>query len=218
VTSSSTDPFRYHDGAYVLGALDQADRAAFEAHLETCADCRARVAEARPATELLAGLTLLDIADPTPVPETLLPGLLRAAQRERSNRRWLTGALGALAAACITALVVVLWPTGSGESGPALRAFSVVQTSPVTASARLVPRGWGTEIDLHCHYTQQVERYVPYNLVVIDKRGASHVAGSWKLAPGRETTFTGGTSLRKADISRIEITLADGTPILRLTL
>ena len=36
------------DGAYVLGALCASDRAEFEAHLETCAACRASVAELAP--------------------------------------------------------------------------------------------------------------------------------------------------------------------------
>ena len=57
------DPFRYHDGAYLLGALDDEDRQAFEAHLETCPDCRVRVAEGRPAVGLLTGLRLSDVDD-----------------------------------------------------------------------------------------------------------------------------------------------------------
>jgi hypothetical protein len=216
--TSSADPFRYHDGAYVLGALDDTDRIAFEAHLETCAECRARVAEARPAVQLLAGLTLRDIEDSTPEPDTLLPALLRAAKRERGRRRWLTGSLGALAAACAAALIVVLWPAGSSDSGPALRAFAAVQPGPVAASARIVARGWGTEIDLQCHYADTVERYVPYSLVVIDKHNKRFPAGSWKLAPGKETDFTGGTSVRATDIDRVQITLPDGTPILELNI
>jgi hypothetical protein len=215
--TSSADPFRYHDGAYVLGALDNDDRVAFEAHLATCADCRARVAEARSTEQLLAGLTLHDIEDSTPVPDTLLPGLLRAARQERARRRWFTGSLGALAAACAAALIVVVWPAGSSDSGPALRAFAAVRPGPVTASARLVPRGWGTEIDLQCHYAETVERYRAYTLVVIDNQNHRYSAGSWKLAPGDETDFTGGTSVRATDIDRVEITLPDGTPILRLT-
>src|SRR5690348_11099527 len=38
--TSAMDPFRYSDAAYVLGALDDADRRDFEAHLETCPDCQ----------------------------------------------------------------------------------------------------------------------------------------------------------------------------------
>jgi hypothetical protein len=216
--SSSDDPFRYDDAAYVLGALDDADRIAFEAHLETCADCRARVAEARPAVALLADLTLSDIDEPAPVPDTLLPGLLRRAERERGRRRWITGSLGAVAAACVAALIVVLLPSGSTDSGPPARAFAQLRPGPVTATAQLVSRGWGTEIDLECRYADEDDPGdVAYNLVVFDTGHNKHPVGSWTLAPGDKTDFTGGTSVRTADIARIEITLENGTPILQLT-
>jgi hypothetical protein len=213
--TSSYDPFRYDDAAYVLGALDAAERAAFEAHLETCAECQARVAEARAAHDLLVGVELSDLEGEAPVPDTLLPGLLRAARRERTRRRWLTSSLGAVAAACAAALVVLLWPTGSGTSGPAARAMTAVRPSPVTATAKLVSKGWGTEIDVVCHYADNVERY-SYNLVVINHKGTPYPAGGWKLAPGDETTFAGGTSVPLQDIARVQITAADGTPILQL--
>lgn len=213
----NADPFRHDDGAYVLGALSPDERAAFEAHLATCADCRARVDEARAAAGLLAGLTPVDIADPGPMPDTLLPGLLRLAGRERVRRRLVTGSLAMVAAACITALVVVLWP-GSSPSSPPAQALEPVRPSPVTATATLVSKAWGTEIELHCRYSDNVERWEPYKLVVVDTRGGEHEAGSWTLAAGHEVDFTAGTAVPETDISRVEITLDDGSPILQLTL
>lgn len=210
------DPFRYDDGAYVLDALPPDERAAFEAHLATCADCRARVAEARAGAGLLVGLTPADIADPGPVPDTLLPGLLRRAGRERTRRRLVTGSIAAVAAACITALVVVLWPASSTPSAPG-QALVPVRPSPVTATATLVSKAWGTEIDLRCRYSDDVERWEPYKLVVVDNRGGRHDAGSWTLASGREVDFTAGTAVQEADIARIEIALENGPPILQLT-
>ena len=40
--------------AYLLGALDDDERRAFEAHLDTCEACRAEVADLAPGVELLA--------------------------------------------------------------------------------------------------------------------------------------------------------------------
>jgi hypothetical protein len=215
----SDDPFRYDDGAYVLDALSPSERAAFEVHLAICPDCQARVAEARAAAGLLAGLTHADLADPGPMPDTLLPGLLRLAGRERGRRRLVTtsiAAVAAVAAAVVTALVVVLWPSSSSPSAPA-EAFAPVRPSPVTATATLVSKAWGTEIDLHCHYSDNVDRYEPYKLFVVDTLGGRHEVGSWTLIPGHEVDFTAGTAVQEADIARVEIAPETGSPILQLT-
>jgi hypothetical protein len=212
-----TDQFVHFDGAYVLGALDDADRHAFETHLQTCPECRARVDELRPTAGLLAGVPLSMLEDSAPMPDTLLPGLLRKARRERTRRRMLSGSLAAVAAACVTALVVLLWPSGSGSTpGSAAQALAALRPSPVTATAQLVSRGWGTQIELHCKYSTRVDEYVPYRLVVISKEGRAYPAGTWTLAPGGATDFTSGTALVKNDIARVQVTMADGTPILQL--
>jgi anti-sigma factor RsiW len=213
---NENDVFRFDDGPYVLGALDEADRLAFEAHLLTCAECRERVAELRPTADLLGGITAADLEDVAPVPETMLPGLLARARRERRRRRAGTVSLGAVAAAAAAALVVVAWPA-SKPSAPVAEAFAPVRPSPVSATAALVARHWGTEIDLHCHYAEESERSVPYQLVVTDRGHHSFIAGTWTLAPGNDTDFTGGTAVPRADIELVQITLPDGTPILQLT-
>lgn len=211
----SSDPFRYDDGAYVLGALDTAERAAFEAHLETCAECRERVTAARESADLLAGVLVSDLDD-VPMPDTLLPGLLRAARQERRRQRWLTGSLAAVAAACAIALAVVLWPSGGGSPTTAALPFRPVGASPVHATAQLVAKGWGTQIDLRCHYVEGWQQTVAYQLVVIDAAGQRHVAGSWQLTPQHTVEWTGGTALPEKDIARLQITLKNGHPILQL--
>jgi anti-sigma-K factor RskA len=51
-------------GAYVLGALDEAELGAFEEHLAGCPACREEVAELRPAVQALP--TSVDPVDPPP--------------------------------------------------------------------------------------------------------------------------------------------------------
>ncbi|HET8581825.1 MAG TPA: zf-HC2 domain-containing protein [Jatrophihabitans sp.] len=210
-----TDPFEHDDAAYVLGALDEPDRVAFEAHLETCPACQERVADARATTQLLDGLPADAFDEPVPPPDTLLPGLLRKARRERSRRRAFTAAIGGLAAACAIALAVVLWPAG-GSSSPPAHSFAAVRPNPITATARLLSREWGTEIDLRCRYAPGVDAYQPYDLIVKDKDGHSHAAGSWRLEPDKTITFTGGTSVPLDEISSVQITTADGVPLLEM--
>jgi hypothetical protein len=146
----------------------------------------------------------------------LLPGLLRRAGRERTRRRLLTGAIAAVAAACVTALVVVLWPA-SAPSAPPAQALLPVRPSPVTATATLVSKAWGTEIVLHCQYSDNVDRYEPYRLLVVDNVGGTHAIGSWTLTPGHEVDFTAGTAVQETDITRVEIAPEHGAPILQLT-
>jgi hypothetical protein len=60
--------FAHDDGAYVLGALSPAERAAYERHLATCAFCREAVAEVAVLPGLLGKLDAADFAkllDPT---------------------------------------------------------------------------------------------------------------------------------------------------------
>jgi anti-sigma factor RsiW len=220
---TATDPFAHDDAAYVLGALDDEQRRVFEAHLATCPECQARVEEMRSTADLLAQLPRS--ADPVelvpePVPDTLLPGLLRRAERERRGRRRLTAAIGAVAAALIVALAVLVWPSGSSTSNqPPAQALSALQPNPLTVTARLTARAWGTQIELHCTYPADDRDRFAYDLVVIDKHNQRHVAGDWSLVPGRkDIEFTTGTSVPVAQIGRLQVRTATGTPLLELRL
>jgi hypothetical protein len=212
---STTDPHRYDDAAYVLGALDPAEQAAFEEHLATCADCAARVREIDLLPGLLAGIDETDLVD-DPLPDTLLPSLLRAANRQRRRQRLVVGSLAAVAAACVTALVIALWPA-STPAGPARQNFVAIGQSPVTASATLTAKSWGTVVDVRCHYLEDnTSWHFRYDLVAYDRRGKAHMLGDWKLPPDKDIDYQTGTALTPAQITRLEITLPDGTPVLRL--
>ncbi|QOR72830.1 anti-sigma factor [Ruania alkalisoli] len=62
-------------GAYVLDALDETERAAFEEHLADCAVCRDEVASLRGATERLAHISAVD--PPPELREQILAGIER---------------------------------------------------------------------------------------------------------------------------------------------
>jgi hypothetical protein len=188
--------------------------------MSTCADCTARVAELRGMPRVLGMVSAADLAvRDEPVPETILAGLLRAVARERRRRRFLVSGLGGLAAACVLALAVVLSTGSTGGSHPQPRAQQMVATvsTPVSATAVVKSVTWGTEIDLVCHYASGYPSTATYSLVVVDRAGAQHDAGSWTLAPERATTFTGGTAVRRDQIAKIEI-VSGQTPILQLSL
>ena len=218
----TADTYARLDAAYLLGALDADESLAYEAHLATCMSCRASLAEISVVPPLLAGLdeSVLEAptaAVPAPVPDALLPGLLRAAAQERARRRWLTTGLGLFAAACAIAMIVFLGPGTSGPK-PAPRAMTALVATRVSATIALQARPWGTEIDLTCWYQRGAAEPAgdQYELVAHSADGRTFDLGSWRLEPGQRVSFTSGTALRAAQLRELQITEPDGPAILGL--
>jgi anti-sigma factor RsiW len=67
-------------GAYLLGALDAGEQAAFEGHLAGCEECRAEVDRLRVAAEALPRSV-----DPFPPPESLKRSLMEAVRAESAS-------------------------------------------------------------------------------------------------------------------------------------
>ncbi len=134
-------------GAYAVGALDDVERARFEAHLETCADCRAEVAGLLEATALLAETSAVEppphvrdavlagIATVRPLPPVVTAdptGAASGASRRRRLTRFQAGALAA-AAAVIAAVgigVVVAEPWADEGTSQNLTAADRVLAAP----------------------------------------------------------------------------------------
>src|ERR1700740_2104954 len=103
-----------NSGAYVLGALTPADRAAYERHLATCVECRDEVAELAVLPGLLSRLdaaTGVALAEPPePAPRSILTRTLAAASasriRERRRHRWALAGTGLAAAFLAVALSI----------------------------------------------------------------------------------------------------------------
>jgi anti-sigma-K factor RskA len=216
--SATHDPFRHDDAAYVLGALDDGERAAFERHLAGCPDCTARVREIEVLPGVLSGIPVeqAGAANTPAVPDTLWPALVRRASAERRRRRAVVGGLAAAAVAASAVAATALWPAGSAPTAPAARAMAPLGAGPLRASAALVSKPWGTEIDLACHYDTAAAPGYAYTLVVVDRGGTSQQLGSWTLAPGGTTRFAGGTALPADQIASIQVQAA-GQPVLQLT-
>jgi hypothetical protein len=219
---TAPDSFDYDDAAYVLGSLAPDERAAFEEHLSTCIACMARVREIEEIPALLSGIVADDLRGANePLPDTLLRGLLRKAGAQQRRQRRVITSLASIAAACLIALGVAVWPS-SAPSKPTTAAWrpfvAVVAQSPVRATATLTAKAWGTAIELRCQYlSSENDRAFSYRLVITDRRGHHHLGGDWTLPPGRDIRFPTGTSVPLAQIAKIEITLPSGTPILRLS-
>ncbi|GAA2133833.1 anti-sigma factor [Nocardioides bigeumensis] len=111
-------------GAYAVGALDDFERARFEAHLETCADCRQEVAGLLETTALLAETTA--VAPPAHVRDAVLAGIATVrplppviektaagstpGARRASGRRWFPAVVAAAVLTVVGVGVAVTQP------------------------------------------------------------------------------------------------------------
>ena len=223
----------HEDGAYVLGALSPEDRVAFERHLPGCAACAQSVRELAGLPGLLARVPV-EILDPeqppTPVPDTLLPALVRATRRSRRRRAWITGGLVAAAAAVAIGAVGVATLGGGDDArpravpsaGPTTAApvlMTPVGSEPVSGWLSLTQVGWGTRLDLECSYAEDSGAYhdsapPTYTMVVTTTGGSSEQVASWKGLPGKTMRLSGATAADRDDIANVEIRTAAGVTVL----
>jgi hypothetical protein len=220
-----TDQFTFDAAPYVLGALSPEDRQAFEAHLDRCPSCESQVREFAGLPGLLSRLPADEVAaalDGAPVPPaTLLPALQFTVRRERRARRWRVAAAG-LAAACLAVIgtAVVVNQTGTpppSASVPLARAFRTVGAAPVTATADLVEKAWGTEIDMKCTYSGPSEAGEPqYTLIAVDKADTPHRVGDWKVLVGKEVQVTMSTGIARDQLKFLRVVNSANSPVLEL--
>jgi anti-sigma-K factor RskA len=206
-------------GAYVLGALAPADRAAYERHLVSCKSCRENVAQFAGLPGLLGRLdatAAMGLGEEPPAPPLLLDSILNRARTERQRAgqrtRWRrAGAL--LLAACLAVLagLGVGAVSASGAGRPTVVAMTPVDTDePVAAVVGYwpAPEG-GTEISMACVYPGDGNGRYPgthLDLWVFPRGGGpgSSVWG-WDAGPGDRVTFWAQTPLSPGQIGRMEV-------------
>jgi len=223
---SAPDPFEHADAAYVLNLLSDPERVAFETHLQTCDACAERVRRLQLPATLLTTIDADDLLavgdDPGgPMPDTLLPGLLNRAGVVRRRQRWITTGLSGLVAACLIALAVLVWPSGSSAPAPHPLAMAAVTATPLRATADVSSQSWGTKISLDCDYVGYAQAPAggwAYNLKIITKDGTAQDLGTWRVTASEHTRFSSGTQLPKDAIRTVQITTVAGTPVLSLNL
>lgn len=228
--------FAHDDGAYVLGALAPAERAAYERHLSGCAECRDAVAEIAVLPGLLGRLDPSGLEQflPPPTPPRV-PALLEEARARRRRERWsnrrgyaVTGLVAATMALVVGVGTVTALrdgpssPVNPGAVGtPGVRVSMVAMrpvatAGPVHAEVGLNSTKWGTEVTMRCGYDPRTSygKAYPFRLVAHGPNGASEQIGSWLAAPGDSLQFTGATRFTDAELVSVELQRADGTPLL----
>lgn len=227
------------DGSYVLGALSPAERLEFEEHLAGCAECARAVRELAGLPGLLARVdpaVLEQSSDESPVPETLLPAVLREVRRSRRRRSLVVAAAAAAAIAAVTVPLAVsgafdrsgtpVAAPSAGSGTPVTvvrRTMSPVGDSPVHASVTLASVAWGTKLELTCTYDPkpgskpaQHASKVTYALFVTTREGRTQQVGTWRSIAERTTRVSAATSATRHDIAWLEVRTSDGRRVLSL--
>lgn len=222
------------DAAYVLGSLAPAERAEYERHLTTCDACARSVRELAGMPGLLARVPVDVLEQPAegatePMPASLLPGLVSAAQRQQRRRTTRVALLAAAAVAVIAggsaAAVASLAGDGIPEAAPIVVGSTAPpqQLTPVghgssTGWVSLTPVAWGTRLDLTCEYDNPygtTEAWT-YTLVIRTVDGRVEQVATWKAIPGKELHVTGSTATGPEAIASVEVRSSDGEAVLRL--
>ena len=224
----------HDDGAYVLGALSPAERAAYERHLATCSFCREAVADIAVLPGLLGRLDPVDfeklLAPDPPPPRTRrnsMPDLVMAAQstrrEERRRVRWrvLGSALTAACLALVVGIGAVFWMGRGSTPDPATTGPTVAMTPAnervqVTARINLTGAAGGTRINLICFYNQGDAESKPYTirLMAYGPDDESEQLGSWTAAPGKEVQMSGLTHFTSGTLSRLALVRTDDRTLL----
>jgi hypothetical protein len=229
-----TCQYAHLDGAYLLGSLAPGERQEFEQHMRRCAECTRAVGELAGLPGLLARVAPEDLGTlpDGPVPETLLPALVREVRRSQQRRGALIAVLSAAAVAVAAVVLVATGVVGGGAASqttapatsqsatlPPARPMVALGGAPVRADLDLVNVPWGTRLDLACTYEPEDKpprRPWTYVMIVHTRDGGSQQVATWRALPGRTMRLSAATAAGVADLSWIEVRTEDGRPVLKL--
>ena len=163
-------------GAYLLGALNDLERQAFERHLRGCDECQEELERLRPAADALPG-SVKQLAPP--------PGLKKRLMAEVEPRRRVPNRLLAVAAAAVVALAVAFGVSQLGGDDTRTVTARVADAMP-QAGGRLDIDGAHATLHLHDMpdlgrarvyqvWFQHGERMVPARTFEVGRSGTGDV-------------------------------------------
>jgi hypothetical protein len=222
------DRYATWDAAYVLGSLSTDERLEYEAHLQTCPQCRAAVEELGEIPPLLATLDRADIeslhAEQTELRPQVLDSLLHRVNASRRRSRWITtAALAAAAAVLAIGLVIAVRPgvlgfgTGTDQIAGTAMEMSKVSETPINATISLTGYGWGTRIDMACTYGDWGRRDAPpqnLGMVVVGRDGSQSQVATWLGLSGATALPSANTPLPMQEIAAVQLVSPESGQVL----
>jgi len=203
---------RYQEqiGAFLVCKLDEGERKAMEAHLNSCPVCQAEVRKLKPVVAALADAAP-DRIDEDPQPPgdleelTLAPilGEIHRARRRRRQFRW-----SALAAAAICVIVMGLAGfIGLLEPAVALEPLSFSVAPGMVVEGHLIKHDWGTEIRLVVSGSRDGQTH---RVTLVSEDGERVNAGTFIGIGDKPLRCTFNAALLREEADRLEVRTAGG--------
>lgn len=207
-------------GAYVLGALDPAERGRVDAHLAECDSCRDELASfaALPGLLSRASVAEVELVPEPPRPEMLHRLLTAVANERRRGRRvrWLSAV--AAAVIVVAAATVAGVAVSARHSTPAAAAtFTATNAANnVTASVTEWRKAWGTALETHVVGVVPGAYPERCQLIAVAADGTKEVAGSWAPTASGKLTAQGATSMSPTQIAWFEVIGSNGETYVKI--
>ena len=225
MTADGCAEVRLSLGAYVLGALDPADRSRVDAHLADCAGCRDELASFAALPGLLGRVSRAEVeSEPVDPGPQLLERLLSAAAAERRHdrrRRILTLVAAGVMVLAAVGVSVGIGVTHSGHAAHVGSAETFTATNPQTGVQATVTewkKGWGTSVDVSVVGVTADLAGPSCQLIAVGPDGKADVAASWSAPVAGYTgvskvNASGSTALAATDISAFKVVGSDGATL-----
>jgi len=218
MSDPSCRTFRELLGVYVVGAIEPDERAAVDAHLSQCYECREELAGLAPLPALLhrvkmedaerillASQPLADDAGPSPA---MLDSLLRQVGAKRRTRRY-----RGLFTAAAAVLVAVGGAAAVAEAIAPHHHHQVIDIATATkgtlsATVRYGEMTWGTNMSVK---VSGFKRWTACEFYVLTNDGRKVLAGGWLVGPDSdEIWYPVHSGIHEPNVNGFEITTASG--------
>ena len=191
MSEPSCRSFRELLGVYVVGAIEPAERAAVDAHLSQCFECREELADLAPLTALLhrvpvaeaeriAQADALHSSPDEPSPDLLTSLLKQVGARRRSRLRRAMFTAAAAVAITVGGAVAVTQSI-TPHSQHARLDVATASKGMLGATVRYGRSTWGTTMSVQVTGFRQ---WTTCRFWVVTKDGHRKLAGGWTVGPG----------------------------------
>jgi len=222
MSDPSCRTFRELLGVYVVGAIEPGERAAVDAHLSQCYECREELAALAPLPALLHRVHVADAerillasppqSDPAEPSGEMLDSLLARVGAARRTRR--VRALFAVAAAVLIAVGGGVAVSEATAPHPRHTTFDVATASkgPLVVTVRYSKSTWGgTHMSVRASGFRQ---WTSCKFWVLTKSGQKVLGGGWMVGPGGDRLwYPVESDVSESSVRGFQITTARGVQL-----